>query len=120
MPQEIESYTALLKENISYRSFEISRPHDIRLVDEFLAIILDTIMTKGETVRIGGEDKPRALVSATLLKLTYDDIEHVLDQFKNVTERISKKKQYILTMLYNCKMELDSHYTNLVNHDKWQ
>ena len=118
--KQIEAYTSLLRENISYSSFEISRPHDIKLVDEFIAIIIDAIMTKGETVHIGREDKPRALVTANLLRLNYDDIEHTLDQFKGITERINNKKQYVLTMLYNCKLELDAHYTNLVNHDKWQ
>jgi hypothetical protein len=82
-------------------------------VDEFVAIIVDVIMSEGGTIRIGGEDKPRELVRSRLLKLDYDDIEHAIDQFKSVTERITKKKQYILTMLYNCKMEKDSHYRNL-------
>ena len=117
--QTIETYTEMLKENISYCSFEIARPHDTKLVDEFIAIILDTVMTDSRTVRIGGEDKPRALAVGQLMKLTYSDIELVIEQFKSVTERISKKKQYILTMLYNCKMELDSHYTNLVTSDSW-
>jgi len=118
--QEIEAYTLLIKENISYSDLAQSRPYEIQLVDEFITIILDTVLTEGKTVRIGGEDKPRTLVKSQLLKLTYNDIEHAIDQFKGVTERITKKKQYILTMLYNCKMENDSHYTNAVRADMWQ
>ncbi len=117
--QKTEKYYELIKENISYDDLAISRPHDMKLVDEILVIIIDTIMTEGKTVRIGGEDKPRQLVTSVLMKLAYEDIEHTIDQFKNITERISKKKQYILTTLYNCKMELDSHYTNLVKHGMW-
>ena len=117
--QKIETYYELIKENISYNDLVVTRPYDMKLVDEIIAIIVDTVMTEGKTVRIGGEDKPRALVTGSLLKLSYDDIELVIDQFKRVTDRISKKKQYILTMLYNAKLEGDSHYTNLVKYDQW-
>jgi len=116
----INGYTLLVKENIGYSDLAQSRPYEMQLVDEFVAIIIDTVFTDGKTVRIGREDKPRELVKSQLLKLNYSDIEHAIDQFKGVTERITKKKQYILTMLYNCKMEMDSHYTNAYNADRWQ
>ena len=118
--RKINGYTLLVKENINYNDLVQSRPYEVPLVDEFIAVIIDTVFTEGSTVRIGGENKPRELVKSQLLKLTYNDIEHAIDQFKGVTERITKKKQYILTMLYNCKMEMDSHYTNAYNADRWQ
>lgn len=118
--QKIKAYCELIKENIGYTDFITARPHDIKLVDEFINIIIDTVMTTGKTVRIDGEDKPRVLVTSRLMKLTYDDTEFVIDRFKRVTVPISKKKQYILTMLYNAKMELDAHYTNRVKSDMRQ
>jgi len=117
--QRIEAYTALIHDNIDYESFQTARPYDMPMIDEFIAIMLDVLMTNGATVRIGGEDKPRELVKRSLLALDYDDIEHAIDQFKSVTERITKKRQYILTLLYNCKLELDSHLTNAVRYDRW-
>ena len=118
--RKIESYRRLIHDNIAYSDLELAKPYDMRLVDEFVAIILDVVMSEGKYVRIGGEDKPRELVKGQLLKLDYHDIELVIDQFKGVTERVAKKKQYILTMLYNCKMETDSHYTNAVKADMCQ
>jgi len=112
--RRIEAYTALIHDNIGYDSFQAARPHDIAMIDEFTAIMLDILMTDGATVRIGGEDKPRELVRRSLLSLGYDDIEHAIDQFKGVTGRVTKKKPYILTLLYNCKLELHSHLTNAV------
>jgi hypothetical protein len=113
----VEAYTEQVKANISYSDLALARPYDMRLVDDFIAIIVDTVLSVGDTVRIDGEDKPRALVASTLQKLNDSDIELVLDQFKGITSRISKKKQYILTMLYNSKLEGNTHYTNLVNYD---
>ena len=115
--RKIDVYTDLIKGNIGYIELIQSRQYDIGLVNEFISIIIDTVITEGGTVRVGKEDKPRELVKSQLLKLNYEDIDHAIDQFKNVTERVIKKKQYILTMLYNCKMERDSHYTNAVRSD---
>jgi len=108
----IEAYTEMLKQNIRYSDLIQTNSGDIKLVDEMILIMLDAIITNAETVRIGKEDKSIALVKSVLMKLTYEDIEHVIWQYKSVTERIAKKKQYILTMLYNSKME---NTANLVN-----
>jgi hypothetical protein len=116
----IEDYTNWLYRKVQYTELAEARPYDINLIDEFIAVIVDTYFTEGYTVRIGGEDKPRALVMSYLHKLTYEDIDHAIDQFKGVSERISKKKQYILTLLYNCKMERDAHYTNQYQSEAWQ
>ena len=110
--QTIETYTEMLKENIRYKDLIQTNSRDIKLVDEMILIMLDAIITNAKTVRIGNEDKPIALVKSVFMKLTYEDIEHVVWQYKGVTERIAKKKQYLLTMLYNSKME---NTANLVN-----
>ena len=84
------------------------------MVDEFVGIILDVLLSQSKTIRINGESKPRELVKRNLLKLNYFDIEYVLNQFKRQGERIKKTRQYILSMLYHSPMELNAHYTNLV------
>lgn len=89
----------------------------MELIDEFIAIILDALLSDSKTVRMSGENKPRELVKANLMKLTYADIEYVLGQFKEHGERIKKKPQYILSMLYHSPMERNAHYTNRVRSD---
>jgi hypothetical protein len=116
----IEDYTRWIYKNVCYTELAVARPYDMNLIDEFIAVIVDTHITEGFTVRIDGENKPRALVMSYLHKLTYDDMEHAVDQFKSVSEPIRKKKQYILTLLYNCKMERDAHYTNQYQSEAWQ
>ncbi|MCL2360015.1 MAG: replication initiator protein A [Candidatus Bathyarchaeota archaeon] len=112
--KRLEIYEKEIKDNISYNDLKQAYHFDVGLIDDFVTVVLDTVMTRSdnEPIRINGENKPRALVSGQLMRLTYEDIEHCLKQFKNVTERITKKKQYILTMLYNCKMERNSHERN--------
>ena len=115
----ITSYARMIKGNIDYDGLTVRFKDDIRLIDDFISIMLDVLLTESKYILIGGENKPRELVKHNLLQLAYDDIEHAIEQFKSVTGRITKKKQYIIAMLYNCKMETDAHYTNLVQSDLW-
>lgn len=115
--QTIDNYLSLIRENIGYHDLQITHADDMELINEFISIALDAIVSDSKTVRIRGEDKPREIVRANLLKLRYDNIVHVLDQFKKLDQRIRNKPQYILSMLYYSPMELEAHYTNLVKSD---
>ncbi len=77
--------------------------------------VADAMLSDSPTVRIDGEDKPRALVKHTLNGLGYWDIGLVVEQFRSCTERISKKRRYLLSMLYNVRHEREAHYMNEVN-----
>ena len=116
---KIETYTQMIKDNISYTDFA-QRPFDIGLVDDFITIIIDTIFTQAPSVRIGKEGKPISLVQSIYMKLAYKDIEHAINQFQNVAEKITHKKQYIRTLLYNCKLEGEAHYTNEYAVGRWE
>lgn len=118
--QPFKELLDLIRENVSYEDLQTAYEGDIELVDEFIAVILDALVSEGKTVRINGENKPRELVKSNLMKLTYPDIEHVLRQFKEHGERIQKKTQYILSMLYHSPMERNAHYTNWVQADMFK
>ena len=108
---------SLIRENINYGSLKVAHADDIKRIDEFVSVILDALLYQSKTVRINGEDKPRELVRSNLMKLTYADIEHVLWQFKERSEKIKKKQRYILSMLYHSPMERNSHITNSIHAD---
>ena len=107
----------LIRENVSYEDLQAAHGDDMELVDEFITVILDALLSENKTVRINGENKPRELVRSNLMNLTYLDMDYVLGQFKEHGERIRKKPQYILSMLYNSRMERAAHYTNWVQAD---
>lgn len=114
---DIQASLSAIRENVGYKDLALTHPDDLKLVDEFVTIILDAVLTQSETVRISGEEKPRELVKSVLMGLTYNDIVHVLGQFKSQGGRIKRKQAYVLTMLYHSKMEIEAHYANLVNSD---
>lgn len=107
----------LIKSNIQYDDLLITHAEDMGLIDDFLSIGVDAFCSIGDVIRIGDEGKPRELVKSNILKLDYNTMEYALDQFKSYNKRINKKKQFILTLLYNSVMECNSHYSNWVRAD---
>lgn len=111
----LENTLEVIHDNIGYEQLRQTNPEDMGLIDEFVNVMLDTLLSKSGVVRINGEEKPRALVQSQIMKVGYDDILLVLMQFRQHKERIQKKRQYILSMLYHAPMERNAHYTNLVH-----
>jgi len=111
----VENTLEVIHDNIGYEQLRQTNPEDMGLIDEFVNVMLDALLSKSGVVRINGEEKPRALVQSQIMKVSYDDILLVLMQFRQHKERIQKKRQYILSMLYHAPMERNAHYTNLVH-----
>lgn len=103
-----------LRSNIGYDQLKQAYPGDMGLIDEFVSVMLDALLSEGGVVRINGEAKPRELVRNQIVRLEYADLEYVLLQFKQQKERIRNKPQYILSMLYHSRMERNAYYANWV------
>lgn len=115
--QKIDRLTDTIHENIEYEIFKSDPDADIRLIDEIVSIIVDVMVSDSPYVRVDAQERPRALVQHVLMELTFERIELVVEQFKAQGERITKKRQYILTMLYNARHELNAHNINTFASD---
>ncbi len=115
--QKIDGLTEQIRENIEYDIFRSDPYADMSLVDEIVSIIIDVMVSDSQYVRVDGEDRPRELVQHVLMELTFGCIEHVINGLKAQGERIKKKRQYILTMLYNSKHELNADAVNAYYSD---
>ena len=104
-------------ENISYDVLLLDLPYDKEIVEEILELIVDTVCTTKETVRISGDDKPAEVVRSRFLKLDSEHIRFVLDSLQKNTTEVRNMKQYLLTVLFNAPTTISNHYTSQVNHD---
>lgn len=86
-------------------------------VDSVFDILYDTLNSTKPTIRIASEDKPTGVVVGQLEKLTWQDIDSVLDQFRKVPDRMKNPRAYILTCLYNRAGSAALDITNEVSHD---
>lgn len=112
-----ERYREILSGNISYEILLQDYPYDRDILTEILELMVDTVCTTRNTVRISGDDKPAEVVKGQLLKLDSEHIRFVMDGLKDNTTRIRNMRQYLLATLYNAPLTIGNYYRSLVRHD---
>jgi hypothetical protein len=107
-----------IQENIEYDIYlRNNKKDEIELMDELINCMVDVICTKGDTVKINGEDKSRNLVISQYMNLTSMDIDHVIHRYKAQSHKIKYLHSYLKTMLYTARQEVNHFYTNQVKSD---
>ena len=117
--RERESYRELILENIEYDYLIQSHQLDRDRLDELVELMVDTVCSRRETIRIAGDDYPAEVVKSQFLKLDSSHIEYVLDRMRENTTYVRNIKKYLLAALYNAPATIDSYYTSLVSHDMY-
>ena len=115
--RERESYRELILENIEYDYLIQSHQLDRDRLDELVELMVDTVCSRRETIRIAGDDYPAEVVKSRFLKLDSSHIEYVLDRMQENTTYVRNIKKYLLAALYNAPATIGSYYTSLVSHD---
>ena len=96
--ERMETYRALIQENIDYECFLDRREKED--VDELIELMVEILMMPDDSVvRIGGADKPVSVVKSRFLKLTYSHIEYVLFSLHRNTSKVANIRAYLLTTL---------------------
>ena len=116
----MEGYERLIKNNIDYDSWMLSR--DLRnreIVEELYNLILDVVCVKQDKIRINGEEYPYELVKARFLKIRRRHIEYTLERLKCVTSKINNVREYNLTVLYNSLSSMNCYYQQEVQFDMY-
>ncbi len=115
--RERESYRELILENIEYDILTQNAQLDKARLDELVELMVDTVCSKRQTIRIAGDDYPAEVVKSRFLKLAASHIEYILDRMRENTTYVRNIKKYLLAALYNAPVTMDSYYTSLVSHD---
>ena len=115
--RDMDLYRDIVMDNIDYDALIESYPYDRDRLEEMLEIIVETICTTKEYVRIGGSEYAAEVVRSRLMKLNMHHIEFVMACMKENTTKIRNIKQYLLTTLYNATLTMDNYYSALVQHD---
>ena len=115
--QERENYRELILENIEYDYLIQNHRLDRDRLGELVELMVDTVCSRRETIRIAGDDYPAEVVKSRFLKLDSSHIEYVLDRMRENTTYVRNIKKYLLAALYNAPATIGSYYTSLVSHD---
>ena len=114
---EMDAYRELIRENICYDDFVREHPYDAGQLDEMVELMVEAVCSKKKNIRVAGNDFPQAVVKSRLLKLDSEHIRFVFDCLRENTTQVRNMKQYLLTVLYNAPVTIESHYAAQVNHD---
>lgn len=116
---EYTHYREYFLEQLEFDALLHDCPYDRDQLYEILDLLIETVCTKRNAIRISGDDKPKQMVKSQLMKLNGEHIKYVLSCMRENTTRIRNIKQYLLAALYNAPMTISSYYGALVNHDMY-
>ena len=117
--RERESYRELILENIEYDCLIQNHRLDCDRLDELVELMVDTVCSNREMIRIAGDDYPAEVVKSRFLKLNSSHIEYVLDRMRENTTYVRNIKKYLLAALYNAPSTISNYYSSLVQHDMY-
>lgn len=114
---ERAQYREILRENLSADLMMARYPHDRELIREILENMLDVLCSSRKTIQIAGERRSAEVVKLRFLSLDSSHLVYVLECLRNGSSDIRNIKQYLLAVLYNAPLTIDSYYRAQVGHD---
>ena len=114
---ERDGYRSYFSDQLSFDCLLLDHPLDERILNEILELLVDTMCSTKEFIRISGDEKPAAVVKGMFMKLEKSHIEYVLRCLSENTTKVKNIPQYLLTALYNAPLTIGNYYRSLVNHD---
>ena len=117
--RERESHREIIWENIDYDILTQDEKLDRDRLDELVELMVDTVCSNREMIRIAGDDYPAEVVKSRFLKIDSSHIEYVLERMRENTTYVRNIKKYLLAALYNAPTTINSYYSSLVQHDMY-
>ncbi len=108
-----------IKTNVDYESLKLNYPYELQLIDEIVAIMVETVMSNRAMIRIAGDDYPFSVVKEKFLQIDYGHMQYIVDCFNEGARNTEIKniKQYMKAVIFNAPSTIDSYYTAKVRHD---
>lgn len=104
-----------IRENISYEILAKKIPKGD--LDEMVELVVEVMLARGETVRIGGRLVLASLARERMLRLNAEHICYVWDCLESTKSEIRNIKAYMLESLFNAPATMESFYRARVNWD---
>ena len=117
---EYQQYYHYFYEQLGMEYLQKDYPYDVDRLENILELVVETVCSKRQIIRIGGDDRPVEVVKSRFMKLDSEHIRYVLDCFKENTTKIRNIRQYMLASLYNAPTTIGSYFDALVRHDMAQ
>lgn len=114
---EMMAYSEIIRENLEIDLLAERYPFERELLEGIYDLVLETVLTQGETVVISSNEYPTQFVKSKFLKLNSSHIEYVVDCMQANTTKVRNIKKYLLSALFNAPTTISSYYQAAVNYD---
>ena len=105
---ESDAIRKTVKENIELDLLCRNMLEAAPILQEIYELIVETIQSQSPTLRLGSNVFPAELVRERMVQLNSEHIRFVLDSFRARSGNIRNPKKYLLAMLFNAPITLNS------------
>ena len=112
-----DDYRRYFREELGIDELKAEYPSNADMIEELLELIVDTVCSSRDFIRIGKENLPAEIVRSRMMKLNAEHIRYLISCLNENTTKIRDIRQYLLTALYNAPATISSYYNQLVQHD---
>jgi|GEM_PF-505692 len=105
-----------LCDNVGYQALCQQYPKD--QVEEILELMVDTICSTKDAIRISGTKCPIEVVRSRFLKIKQPEMEYILFCLQKNTTKITNIRQYLLAVIYNAPTTINQYYQTLVGYNE--
>lgn len=106
-------YTNIIHTNIDYNPVFVGS-QDKELVDNIVDVMVDILVNNYEYIKINNGEVKGEHLKSMLLKVNMNHIVYVVNVVNNYKDKITNMRNFILSVLYNSVLTLDSYYQNLI------
>ena len=108
---------AVFKDQIHYEALISGLPFNKTAIYELVNIAAEVLTSSKKTIRVNKEERPTSQVKERFRKLNIEHIKYVLDELSRCKSDVSHIRAFLITLMYNAPVTIDSYYTAKVNHD---
>lgn len=117
---EYREYYDYFFDKLEYEYLLKDKYLDAGVLMEILDIIVETVCSKRNYIRVASDDKPVEIVKSKFMKLTSSHIQYVLETLSKNTTKVHNIRQYLLATIYNAPSTMNSYYSAEVRNDNPQ
>ena len=115
--KEAAAYRKLIRENLSIDSLLERHTLDTEIIECMLDILLETVISRRNTIWVSKAEYPASVVKSKLLKFRESHIDYALECINENKNSIRNIKSYMLTTLFNAPSTMECHDLSKANYE---
>ena len=110
MGRDEMGYRDFIRRNIALEDLYAKYPEDAKLIDGIYDILVETVLSRRNTIVVSSSEYDANVVKSKLLKLDFEDVSYAIDSYKNNAKNPKNMRQYLLAVLFNAPSTIEAYH----------